>query len=158
MFRKKCYETAECHKHGEKKVMTLCWFWAWLRRKWSIFKEEMASDMRLAASQMVHFQIGNGQADRALAATVAVPQVLYPQRIQHLLKLEKSPDFGISPQCWIKTASKMSSMGPAQRSPAEHRGLRKWTIPVSKSIISHANWPKFTRKWLIYYWNFATSP
>ena len=85
----------------------------------------MASDMRLAASQMVHFQKGNGQAEKALTATVAVPQVLYPQRIEHLLKLEKSPDFAISPQCWIKTASKMSSMGAAQLSPAEHPGLRK---------------------------------
>ena len=64
-------------------------------------------------------------ADRALTATVAVPQVLYPQRIEHLLKLEKSPDFAISPQCWIKTVSKLSSMGAAQLSPAEHAGLRK---------------------------------
>ena len=73
------------------------------------------------------------------------------------LKLEKSAFFAISPQCWIKTASNMSSMGAAQRSPAEHRELRKYIIPVSKSTISDAKWHMIARKWLIYYWNFATS-
>ena len=41
---------------------------------------------------------------------------------------------------------------------SQHAGLRKWTRPVSKSTISHANWHRVARKWLIYYWNFATSP
>ena len=171
--------------------------------------------MRLAASKMVHFQIGNGTPDhrRTTAAKSTPPTTVGPRprnphprppehhgridrasrkgereqvmknlkrarkksktetrkisrfchnlkraRKKAKLKLEKYPDFAISPQCWIKTASKMSSMGPAQRSPAEHRGLRKWTIPVSKSTIFHAKWHMFARKWLIYYWDFGTFP